>query len=99
MGSKMKTKLSLSGIDIPEVSTWNIDTTFPEIDDIKKITLKKGDILVLRYDRVLSVEACKNLKESFKCVLDKVGLREHVAIMILEKGLDLSAVLTQDEGE
>ena len=65
-----------------------------EIDEIKKVVFRKGDILILRYGNILPEIARKYLVESCEMVLDRVGLRDQVGIMILEQGLDIS-VLTQ----
>ena len=67
-----------------------------EIKEIKKVVFQKGDVLILRYSGVLSSDACNNLKESCETVLDKVGLRNDVAIMVLEENMDIS-VLTQKD--
>ena len=66
-----------------------------EIEEIKKVVFKKGDILVLRYPRAFSVEAKINIEKSFERVLDKVGLKDVVGILVLEQGLDIWAILTQ----
>ena len=66
-----------------------------EIEEIKKVVFKKGDILVLRYPRAFSVEAKINIEKSFERVLDKVGLKDAVGILVLEEGIEVSAVLTQ----
>ena len=64
-------------------------------NEIRKVTFQKGDILVIRYANALSVEAKINIEKTCKAVLEKVGLKDDVGIMVLEQGLDISAVLTQ----
>jgi hypothetical protein len=66
-----------------------------EINEIKKVIFKKGDILVMQYPNVLSVQTKINIEKSFERVLDKVGLKDAVGILVFEQGLDISAVLTQ----
>ncbi len=84
-------KLSINDQPIKEVRLRDIN-----IDEVKKVVLKKGDILVLRYEGVLKLEAYNCLKKSLDYILDKVGLKGDVAVMILEQGADIS-ILTQDE--
>ena len=67
-----------------------------ELDEIKKVVFKKGDILVLKWHSVLPAEARRNIVESCQAVLEKVNLKDKVGVMVLEQGLDIS-VLTQEE--
>jgi len=66
-----------------------------DADEIKKAVFKKGDILVLKYQHVLSTEAKRNIQYSCEQVLNKVGLKDDVGIIVLEQGLSIEAVLTQ----
>ena len=66
-----------------------------EIDGIQKLEFRKGDILVLKYQHVLSTEAKINIERSCEQVLNKVGLKDDVGIIVLEQGLSIEAVLTQ----
>ena len=66
-----------------------------EIEEIKKAVIRKGDILVLRYQNALSTEAKINIQKSCAAVLEKVGLKDDVGIIVLEQGLEIEAVLTQ----
>ena len=68
-----------------------------EIEEIKKAVIRKGDILVLRYHNAFSVEAKINIERSCEQVLNKVGLKDDVGIIVLEEGLSIEAVLTQKD--
>ena len=66
-----------------------------DTNEIKKVTFQKGDILVLQYPNALSTEAKINIEKSCQSVLEKVGLKDDVGIIVLEQGLNIAAVLTQ----
>jgi len=66
-----------------------------EIEEIKKAVIKKGDILVLRYKNALSTEAKLNIQKSCEQVLNKVGLKDDVGIIVLEQGISIEAILSQ----
>ena len=70
-----------------------------EIDGIQKLEFRKGDILVLRYPNALSTEAKINIEKSCQSVLGKVGLKDDVGIIVLEQGLSIEAVLTQNRDD
>ena len=70
-----------------------------EIEEIKKAVIRKGDILVLRYHKALSTEAKINIQKSCNVVLEKAGLKDNVSILVLEQGLEIEAVLTQNRDD
>ena len=66
-----------------------------EIDEIKKAVIRKGDILVLRLPRMISDAANVKMTEYLEKVLDKVGLKDDVGIIILQEGFEIYNILTQ----
>ena len=68
-----------------------------EIEKIKKAVIRKGDVLVLRLPREISVTANEKIIEYLEKVLDKVGLKDSVGIIILQDGVEIYSILTQKE--
>ena len=68
-----------------------------EIEKIKKAVIRKGDILVLRLPRMIPVAANEKIIEYLEKVLDKVGLKDSVGIIILQDGVEIYSILTQKE--
>jgi len=57
--------------------------------EIKIAKLREGDILVLRSDLALSLDQIKRMKTTLEELLDEVGLRHKVAVVILDHGMKL----------
>ena len=70
-----------------------------EIEEIKKAVIRKGDILVLRLPRMIPVAANEKIIEYLEKVLDKVGLKDSVGIIILQDGVEIYSILTQKEDD
>jgi len=68
-----------------------------ETEEIKKVVLNKGDILVLKIKRGLPTANCEKIIECFERVLSKVGLKDDVAVLILDEETNIYGVLTQKE--
>ena len=68
-------------------------------NEIRKVVFKKGDILVLRIPRAISNISLDKTVEYLERVLDKVGLKDEVGIIILQDGFELYSVLTQNRDD
>jgi len=63
----------------------------PNLEDleVKIARLQEGDVLVLTTELTLKMEAVKRMTKALEGLLDKVGLKDKVAVAILEQGMKL----------
>jgi hypothetical protein len=61
-----------------------------EVEDLKKITMKKGDTLVLRYDTSVPLINLKCFKESFKQIFPGYNL------MMIPNTVDIYKIISEE---
>ena len=60
------------------------------IESMKRMRIKKGDAVVLKYPDPLSSQVHDNLKSTMELGLDKMGFEKNdIIIFILDNGLDI----------
>ena len=67
------------------------------IEEIKKLRVVPGDIIVLKCPELLSEAVVQKIKEDVKSLLDFVGIKD-VGMMILEEGMDIE-ILKQERNK
>ena len=67
-----------------------------EIEEIKKVVFTEGDILFLEFKNRISNEIFKHLNFTVENVLEKVGLKGKVGVMIFDQPVNIS-IMTQDQ--
>ncbi len=68
-----------------------------EVEAIKRLRLKPGDVILLRHPGNISEQMHRNLKESIEAFLESCNLKNRV--MLLEEGLDLEILHCEDDNE
>jgi len=67
-----------------------------EIEEIKKVVFTEGDILFLEFKNRISNEIFNHLNFTVENVLEKVGLKGKVGVMIFDQPVNIS-IMTQDQ--
>ena len=67
-----------------------------EIEEIKKVVFTEGDILFLEFKNRISNEIFHHLNFTVENVLEKVGLKGKVGVMIFDQPVNIS-IMTQDQ--
>ena len=67
-----------------------------EVEEIKKVVFAEGDILFLEFKNRISNEIFNHLNFTVENVLEKVGLKGKVGVMIFDQPVNIS-IMTQDQ--
>lgn len=63
------------------------------LEDVQRLVIKDGDIVVLKHARMLTDEACNRLKQIVDSQLKPIY--PNIKVLVLEEGMDIG-VLTKD---
>ncbi len=67
------------------------------LDEVSKLNIKNGDILVFKHPGIISCEAEKRITTKLKIILEKGGFK-NIEVIVLTNGADIG-VLTKEESE
>lgn len=78
------------------------ETTDPELVTLRDMTvlrLEPGDIVVLRHPKALSAAAQARLVEGWQRILDRMGLRGSVTVVVHEEGMAVGVLRAGEPAE
>ncbi len=70
----------------------NIGEKIEFVEYAKILTVKDGDIIVLKTDQILTVDTIEYLKNSLSSSVKELGENIKVKIIILEQGMDIGVL-------
>lgn len=79
-------------MEVERAVSENMNIQF--LQNMKKLEVKDGDIIVLQYSHVLSEKAIVNMREAIREILQ--GFSVNVEVMILQEGMEIG-VLTKEK--